>query len=336
VVAVAWLFASLFKGILILFAGILFGIFLNGMSKQVATWLSLNYKPAFALVVTVLLFFLVGTIFLLGSQISASIEQFAREFQTAQDLLVKRLDGSAWWSKAVDSVQESSSSGLPMKAVSTATSTATSVAAVVIAIFTGMLLVTFLGFYFALQPEIYRQGLLALIPHDRQPRAKQLLERLTNTLWKWLLGRLVGMAVIGTSSGIGLALIGVPLPATLGVLAGVLTFVPNMGPALSVIPPLLFSFQLGGYCWVYVLILYGTLQFFESYFLTPIIIQHQVGLPPGLTLSSQLLFSMLAGFLGLLLATPLTAVIQVLIDELYVKAPAKRIASPTQSVESLT
>src|SRR5690606_23321446 len=129
-----------------------------------------------------------------------------------------------------------------------------------------------------------------------------------------------GMAVITVASAIGLWAIGIPMPITPGLLAGLMIFVPNIGPLISAIPPLLFSFEQGGYAAIYVIALYVILQFLESYFLTPLITQHQVAIPPGVTLSAQLLFGMLAGFLGLLLATPIVVVAAAVINE--TKEPA--------------
>lgn len=321
VMATAYLFADIFTSGLVIFAGVLFGIFLNGTSKQVARVLSLKYAPAFALVVTLLLVIVFATSLLLGSRIAASVDQFMQEYHNAQNQLLQRIDRSNWWKQAVDSMQQKQTSEMSIKAVSAVTSTATVAASVVVKTCSCILLDVILGFYFALQPHVYRQGILALFTGPTRQAMEETLDHLGETLWSWILGRLAGMVVIGVSSAVGLWLIGVPLPITLGVLAGLLTFVPNLGPLLSVVPPLLFSLQLGGFSWLYVLALYTALQFFESYFLTPAITQHQVGLPPGLTLSSQLLFGMLSGFLGLLLATPLTVVIQILFTDLYLKEP---------------
>jgi predicted PurR-regulated permease PerM len=135
------------------------------------------------------------------------------------------------------------------------------------------------------------------------------------------------MAIIGIGSGVGLWVIGIPLPVTQGVLAGILNFVLNLGPLLSSVPPILFGLQQGGTTAFYVAGFYFVLQFVESYLVTPLINQRQVQLPPALTLSAQLLMGMTAGFLGLLLATPLCAVASVVTRELYVQDALENDAS---------
>jgi predicted PurR-regulated permease PerM len=158
-----------------------------------------------------------------------------------------------------------------------------------------------------------------LFPPKRRPRIDDVLLKVGNALWAWTLGRLIAMALIAVGSTAGLWMIGIPLPATLGVLAGVSNFVPNLGPLIASVPPLLFGLQQGGNSALYVAGFYLALQVVESYLITPLIDQQQVRLPPALTLAGQLLLGMIAGFMGLLLATPLIAAAHVVIRELYVK-----------------
>ena len=127
------------------------------------------------------------------------------------------------------------------------------------------------------------------------------------------------MAVIGVCTGAGLWLLGIPLPLTLAVLAGIMNFVPNIGPIIAGVPAVLLGLQQGTNVALYVLLFYFLLQFAESYFLTPLIDQHQVSIPPGLMLSAQLVLGVIAGFLGLLLATPLTVLAMILVNDLVVQ-----------------
>src|SRR5690606_6703184 len=112
-----------------------------------------------------------------------------------QEQLMKRLSQNSWWNQVFDWMQQKKSDGMPMQAVSAATTTATSAVSIAISALGGLVLVLFLGFYFALQPDSYRQGFLALLPSNKQQRAQEVLDQLKNTLWRWLLGRMVGMAV---------------------------------------------------------------------------------------------------------------------------------------------
>jgi predicted PurR-regulated permease PerM len=256
-----------------------------------------------------------GVIFFMGSQIAQQTTEFVEQFQQASGSFEERLQKQPWWKYI---------SGLGVKAEDALTSqravwTATTAVTSLIAALMGGVMVIFLGFYFALEPAWYRGGLLKLVPSAHRQRTGQVLDMMGQTLWYWFLGRLVGMAVIGVGSAVGLWLLGVPLAVSLGVFAGLMNFIPNFGPLIAMVPAILFALQQGTQTALYVFLFYLVLQFFESYFLTPLIEEKQVALPPGLTLSNQLLFGLAAGFMGLLLATPLAVVITILVREFYVK-----------------
>lgn len=127
------------------------------------------------------------------------------------------------------------------------------------------------------------------------------------------------MAVIGVLTGFALWMIGVPLALMLGLLAGVLNFVPYIGPLLSFVPAALLALMQAPPLVVWVLALYVAIQALESYLVTPLVAQRSVSLPPALTITAQVLLGVVFGWLGLLLATPLTAVVLVLVQMLYLE-----------------
>jgi len=132
-------------------------------------------------------------------------------------------------------------------------------------------------------------------------------------------GRAILMVVNGVFTALGLWLLGIPLALTLGTIAGLLNFVPNIGPIIAGVPAVLIAWTLGPVPALYVLLLYIFLQSLDGYVLTPLIQQRTVALAPALTITAQLLFGALAGTMGLLLATPLTAGTLVLIRKLYLE-----------------
>jgi predicted PurR-regulated permease PerM len=182
-----------------------------------------------------------------------------------------------------------------------------------------ILLVGFLAVYFALDPDLYVHGMAKLLPIDRRTRFLQIMRQIAQTLWWWIIGRMIGMAIIGGLSTLGLWIIGVPMALPLGVLAGLLNFIPNVGPTLALVPPLLFGLQEGTTTAIYVFCLYMALQFVETYLISPLIEQNQVSLPPGVTIPAQAFFGLTSGLFGLLMATPVAAVVMVLVREYYVK-----------------
>ena len=140
-----------------------------------------------------------------------------------------------------------------------------------------------------------------------------------DTLRRWLVGRAVLMVVNGVMTAAGLWLLGIPLALTLGTIAGLLNFVPNIGPIIAGVPAVLIAWTMGPMPALYVLVLYIVLQSLDGYVLTPLIQQRTVSLAPALTIAAQLLFGVLAGTMGLLLATPMTAAALVLINKLYLE-----------------
>lgn len=168
-------------------------------------------------------------------------------------------------------------------------------------------------------PTIYRQGFVLLFPSFYRRRADDILEQCNIALGGWATGILFNMTVIAIFSGISLWILQVPLALANAILAGLLTFIPNVGPVLSVIPPTALALFDAPWKAIAVLILYIVIQQLESNILTPLVMEKQVSLPPAITLSSQVIFASFFGFLGLFLALPLMVVLQVWIKELLIK-----------------
>jgi predicted PurR-regulated permease PerM len=158
-----------------------------------------------------------------------------------------------------------------------------------------------------------------LIPPSRRLRAGAILHEIASTIWYWMLGRLFSMTLLGVLTALGLWLIGVPLPVALGFLAGIMTFVPYLGSIASAIPSVLIAASTDLHLAIYVIVLYFGVHLTEGYILVPLIQRRVVHLPPALILSAQVILGVLAGFLGLLLATPLAAAALVIIRMVYVE-----------------
>ncbi|MEB3291652.1 MAG: AI-2E family transporter [Synechococcales bacterium] len=181
------------------------------------------------------------------------------------------------------------------------------------------LLVIVLAIMFIVDPNQYRQAFVRCFPSFYRRRIQEIIDKCDVALQGWLIGILFNMAVIGTFSGLGLWILQIPLPLANGILAGLLTFIPNIGPALSVVPPMAIALIDAPWKSIAVLILYFAVQQLETNLLTPYVMAQQVALIPAVTLLSQVFFATFFGFLGLLLALPLTVVGQVWIQEILVK-----------------
>jgi predicted PurR-regulated permease PerM len=170
-----------------------------------------------------------------------------------------------------------------------------------------------------LNPQAYRQVFILLFPSFYRQRVDEILSKCEENLIGWVIGILFNMTVITILSGLGLWLLGVKLAFVNAIIAGFLTFIPNLGPTISVIPPAALALLDAPWKAVAVVILYIVIQQIESDILTPMIMKHEVSLLPAITLFSQVIFAVFFGLLGLFLALPIVVILQVWFKELLIK-----------------
>jgi predicted PurR-regulated permease PerM len=182
-----------------------------------------------------------------------------------------------------------------------------------------LLFLLVLTLLFLVQPFAYRDLFIRLFPNFYRRRVDDILQKCEVALGGWFIGALTSMLVIAVLSGVGLLLLGVRAPLANAVLAGLLNFIPNIGPAFSVVPPMAIALLDTGWKAGLVLILYFGIQQFESSFLTPYIMAQQVALLPALTLLCQIFFATVFGFFGLVMALPLAVVGQVWLREALIR-----------------
>lgn len=188
-----------------------------------------------------------------------------------------------------------------------------------LAVAAGVLLVIFLAIYVAAEPRTYHDGLMHLFPHDSRARAGEVLSAIAVALRRWLVTQLIAMVVIGGVTTIVLLLLDVPAALPLGVLAGLLEFIPTVGPILSAVPAIAMGFVDSPEKALWVAIAYWGIQFLENQLLIPILMREGVDIPPALTLLAQALMALVFGFLGLLMAVPMLAATMVAVKMLYVE-----------------
>jgi predicted PurR-regulated permease PerM len=177
--------------------------------------------------------------------------------------------------------------------------------------------VILLGVMLALQPEIYRSGLLSFVPARHAAYATRLVDDVAETLRRWLLGQITTMSLIFLIAWTGLSIIGIPGALVLGFQAGLLTFIPTVGSLVAGVIIVLASLGSGWTAIVSAFGLYLALQFLEGNILTPLIQRHAINIPPATLFASQIFLGVLFGLWGLALALPLIAVIKVVLKHLY-------------------
>jgi predicted PurR-regulated permease PerM len=182
------------------------------------------------------------------------------------------------------------------------------------------IVIVVIGLYLAADPQTYQRGLLRLLPPSRRPLATSALDAAATALWRWLMGQGVSMLVIGTLTAIGLALAGVPLVVPLGVIAGVMEFVPYFGPFASGVLIVAVALTVDEHTALWAVVVCLAVQQAEAYLVQPLVQRWAVRLPPVLSILAVLIFGLLFGLPGALLAAPLMVLSMTLVEHLYVRA----------------
>jgi predicted PurR-regulated permease PerM len=183
----------------------------------------------------------------------------------------------------------------------------------------GILLIIFLSIYFAAEPDLYRRGLLSLLPARKRARGVIMMDRIAVVLRKWLITQLVAMVVMFAFSTTVLLLLHVKAAFALGVLVGFFEFIPTIGPILSAAPGVAMGFLDSPEKAGYVALAYWGIQFVENHLLIPLLMKNGLRLPPALTVVTQAVMAIVFGFIGLMVAVPLLATVIVMFEMLYLE-----------------
>jgi predicted PurR-regulated permease PerM len=310
---ILYFFSLVANVLLLIFAGILLATLLHGLARLVAVYGRLPAPLALAVVVAALLAAMAATGYLLAPRVSEQLSQLVTRVPADFHHILTPVEQTPWGKALLQSLppRSAGSSGMVRGIFGAASSTFDLIAAIVIT--------AFLGLYLAAEPATYLAGGLRLLPPARRQRLRVAAEEIALTLRWWLLGRFLSMALIAAMTSIGLSLIGVQLAITLGILAGILTFIPYVGSVASAVPAVLIALTQNSQSALYVVLLYIGVHVVEGYILVPLMQKKMVHVPPALTLAAQALLGSLFGVLGLALATPLVAAALAAIRILYVE-----------------
>jgi len=306
---VSWLAAQV---LLVVFAGVLVGVLLRGLAQWATTWTRLPIGGALALVCVALVLVGSGLATFLAASVSQQFAELFDQLPQAIESVRSRVAANPLGQRLLDAVPEPGTGGnTASQLVNAATAT--------VGVLGNGVLILFLGLFFAANPGVYRRGLIRLVPPSHRDRANDVADDVGEVLLRWLAGRVVLMTVVGVLTWVGLMLMGVPLALALGVLAGALSFIPNIGPVISAIPAMLLASVEAPIMAVYVGAFYLTLQTVESYLLEPYVVKKTADLPAALVIAFQVLMGTLLGVMGLTLATPFLAMMTVLVERLYIE-----------------
>lgn len=314
VLLLIWYAADL---LMLVFAGILISILLRTFSESLHKRTGLGYGISLALAALGLVVLIVAVSWLVMDRIIDQMQELRTLLPQALQNFKGYLGRYEWGRNAIDGLPNLSEwvSQRGGTVVSQLTGLASSTFGAVI----NILVVFIIGIYLASQPGLYARGLHHLVPFGYRERLGEILSVADDALRRWLLGRFGLMIMNGALTAIGLWILRIPLAFTLGVLAGVLNFVPNFGPWIAAIPAVLIAFMQGPRQGVSVAVLYLVLQSIDGYLLTPLVDRRSVELPPVLTITAQVLLGIAFGFVGILLASPLTGVAMIMVKMLYIE-----------------
>ncbi|MEH3036116.1 MAG: AI-2E family transporter [Sphingomonas adhaesiva] len=313
-VSLAILVWRLHNVLLLAFAAVLIAVVLHAAADGLCRLLPLSKGWAMALAGMLILGVLAGAGMLLGQEVGSQLSDLGRTLPVA-------------WQRFVDWAGEDKVQSV----LDTISPDGSSVASVMQSAFgmlttslTGLVLAVLGGIYFAASPSEYYRGTLALLPRAARRRTGKAARETARTLRNWLLGQLVSMAATFTAVLIGLKVIGVPSALALAIVAGMLEFIPLVGPFLGAVPALLIALTVGVEPFMWTAGSFFVWQQIEGNAMAPLVMRYAVSIPPALTLFALFLFGSMFGIFGVILGGPLTVASWVLVKCLWVEPRCER------------
>jgi predicted PurR-regulated permease PerM len=312
--------------LLVFFGGVLLAVFLRGLVDLLSDHSRLSERASLVTVLGVLGILVFAGGWFITSEIAGQLSQLSTDLADSWQKLGDRLRRMPWVQELLSQYQGNQGAAAQGGATQRFTQIFTTTLGAVV----NIAIIVVIGIYVAIKPEWYRQIIVRMVPPSGRPRTRELLNSIEHSLRWWLFGRAVGMTAVGIITTVGLWLLGVPLAPALGLIAALLDFVPNIGPLIAAAPAVLLALSQSPTLALYVVLLYLGVQLLEGYVMTPLIEQRSVQLPPAATIGAQVLFGVLVGALGVVFATPLTAVIALVVKNLYIEDTIENGQPPAQ------
>jgi len=332
--ALLWFTWNFATTLFLIFAGMLLGVALNAMSNQLAQFVRWPHPLRLVIVCLALAVMLSGVVFLGGATIAQQATALSNTIKSqlvdVKAFLDKHGIDTSYFDlgNATASSQDTSNGSTPAPSPPRNLPSASALASSGGAIFSQTLklllgtvsavgnffIVLFLGLAFAAQPSIYYDGLVFMAPAKYRSRAIVIIDRIGETLERWLIAQIITMFVVFAVTWIGLAIIGIQSSFILGIQAGLLAFIPTVGAIIAGLIVVLASLASGWVAALSAFILFLGVHALESYVLTPLIQRQALDIPPATLFAFQILLGVVFGIWGLALALPLMAIVKVMID----------------------
>ena len=293
--------------ILLIIGGIVLASMFDGGARLLGRVLPIARGLRLTIVVLGVFGFIYWTFVFAGSELAAQ----AAEMRAVVETQVARLgDQVAAAGFAISATDLKGLGSQILNSVGRVTAAVSSVVGTV----TNMAMMLVLAIFIASEPRLYERGVAWMLPLAERENFYGTSEKIGSTLRRLMAGRLIGMAVEGFGTWILLWIGGVPMAALLGILTGLLAFLPNIGAIFSGALIILVGFSAGVDVGLYALFVYFVVQMVDGYLIVPMVAKRAVDLAPALVLGAQILLGALFGILGLALADPIIAMIKVALE----------------------
>lgn len=301
-----WLFADV---VLLAVGALLIAVLLEVVSEPFR-WIRLPRGLALVLSGLVILGVLIGAGHLFGTATAAEFQDVVSRVKEGQAYLSKQLQSSELGRMLLTMVRGAE---LPV------TDIFGRLFSVSANFLIGLVVMVFGGVYLAAQSSVYRIGLGKLLPREWREQVDETILSVARALRLWLFGQLIEMAIIGVLSGVAVWFIGPPSSLALGVIAGIAEFVPYLGPIVAAVPAILVAVTLGPAAALWTFVAYLVIHQAEGQIIMPLIQRQMVFIPPALMLLSIVAISVVLGVAGAIFAAPVTVMLFVLVNKLYVR-----------------
>ena len=315
--------AFLAQPLLLIVGGLVFASMLDGGARLLGRVLPIGRGWRLAIVALLFVAFLVGTVWLTG-------QQMAQQAETFQKVVTEQLNRGLDWVGSFGVVPADIEVEQIFQQLMGSLGRLTYAVTSVIGALTSFVMIMVIGLFIAAEPRIYERGVAWMFPIRMRDPFYRTADRMAHTLRRLMAGRLIGMAVEGFGTWILLWIGGVPMAALLGLLTGILAFLPNIGAIISGVLIVMVGFSVSPETGIWAIAVYAVVQTVDGYLIVPYVARKTVDLAPAMVLGAQLLFGALFGILGLALADPIVAMAKAALQQKSIEesGQASGVAEP--------
>jgi predicted PurR-regulated permease PerM len=310
-IAFAYTLWSIGRVLLLAFGAILIAVLFNGLAALIArrTPVPERWSLAVGIVTTAVLF--VGFFAVFGAQLGEQVRQVIDRLPAATDAIGERFGTPDVTQRLEDAVAAGANANVMSRVAG--------IGVTILGILGDFVLLIVAGIYLASAPRLYRGGAAKLFPPAQHDSIYEAFDAVAVALRLWSGGQLLAMLLVGLAAATAFWLVGLPLPIALGLIAGLTNFIPFLGPILGSLPALIFASTISSAALIWTVVAVVAIQQVEGNVITPMIQRRAVDLPPALALFAIVVFGVLFGFFGVLLAVPLAVALMVLVKKVWVR-----------------